>query len=132
MGFLKAKKTVQFPEEGAVSEEIPKKELTEEELAHIEAIRDGFEIKEMRMADATPGRPVQVLWVDDEWEGFVTHQERHTAVIPAQLFSASFVQREMTFKSVAEMHNFRIHQRVKMMGQEIEHWYFEFGTLEAQ
>ncbi|KAG9396413.1 GMP phosphodiesterase, delta subunit [Carpediemonas membranifera] len=126
MTLLEATKAVQVP----AGTPAPETAIDPTEGSKIDQIRAGFRINSMQMADATPGRPVEVMWVDDKWDSFIVDPSfRKTAVITRRLFDAAFVHRETTFSSKEEMHNFRIHQRLLLMGQEVEHWYFEFGFV---
>lgn len=82
----------------------------------------GFSISLIKMKDFETG---EVLWKHDNWD-FNSTVEAH---IPKSILKCKAVSREISFSSVSEISSLSLLQKVKLQGQVIEEWSFEFGFV---
>lgn len=83
---------------------------------------EGFSISSIRMKDCETG---EVLWKHDNWD-FNSVVEAH---IPKSILKCKAVSREINFSSVKEISSLSLLQKVKLRGDVIEEWSFEFGFV---
>jgi retinal rod rhodopsin-sensitive cGMP 3',5'-cyclic phosphodiesterase subunit delta len=82
----------------------------------------GFAISSIQMRDY---ETKQVLWKHDTWD-FSSMIEAH---IPKSILKCKAVAREIVFSSTHEIQALSLVQEVKLNGQTIEEWTFEFGFV---
>lgn len=82
----------------------------------------GFSISSIKMKDFETG---EILWKHDNWD-LNSLVEAH---IPKSILDCKAVSREINFCSVHEISSLSLLQKVKLQGQVIEEWGFEFGFV---
>lgn len=82
----------------------------------------GFSINSIRMKDSETGK---VLWDHDHWD-LNSVVEAH---IPKSILTCKAVAREINFSSVNQINSLSLLQKVKLSGQVIEEWSFDFGFV---
>ncbi|CAI2383690.1 unnamed protein product [Moneuplotes crassus] len=83
---------------------------------------EGFKINWMKMKDAETQK---LLWECQEWD----HNCELTERFPKEILECKCVSLEINFSSRDKIENFRIIQKVSLMGNVIEEWDFKFGFV---
>ena len=83
---------------------------------------EGFKINWMKMKDAETQKH---LWECQEWD----HNWELTERFPKEILEWKWVSLEINFASRDKIENFRIIQKVSLMGNVIEEWDFKFGFV---
>lgn len=83
---------------------------------------DGFKINWMKMKD---GETQKVMWECQEWD----HNWDKTERFPKEILECRWVALEINFSSRDKIEDFRIIQKVSLMGNVIEEWDFKFGFV---
>ena len=98
--------------------------IAEDPVAKKKAL--GFRIVSMNMRDGISG---SMIWNQDHFEERDMFTNEMVERVPRSILSCRVVSREIVFRSVEPLSNFRLEQRVYFRGSCIEQWLFTFGYV---
>lgn len=87
-------------------------------------LMQGFRINSMSLRDGND--KANVFWLRENWN---LEEAEKTETFDSKILECSTISRTINFTSPKEIKNFKISQKIYLMGNQIEQWHFDFGLV---